>query len=76
MNTGTKTGRLAIGLAVGALVGTALGVLVAPQPGKQTRNLVRRKTSGYVSSVRGKFRRNGVVNGIADYAETHAELSS
>ena len=50
MKTDTKSGRLAKGLVVGALVGAAIGVLVAPQPGKQTRDLIRRKTGGYAGS--------------------------
>ena len=70
MNTETKTGRFAKGLVVGALVGAAVGLLLAPQPGKQTRNLIRSKTSGYAGSLREKFRRNGAVT---DYAESHAK---
>ena len=43
MNNGTKSGRFVKGLVVGAFVGTAVGLLVAPQTGRQTRGLVRRK---------------------------------
>ena len=46
METETKTGRFIKGLVVGALVGSVVGLLVAPQPGRQTRDLVRRKTGG------------------------------
>ena len=73
MKTETITGRFAIGLAVGALAGAAVGLLVAPQPGKQTRNLIRRKTGGYAGSLRERFRRNGAVEDTADYAESHAK---
>ena len=73
MKTETKTGRFAIGLAVGALAGAAIGLLVAPQPGKQTRNLIRSKTGGYAGSLRERFRRNGAVEDTADYAESHAK---
>ena len=75
MNIGAKPGLFVKGLAVGALVGTALGVLVAPRPGKQTRNLVRRKTGGYAGSLRERFRRNGAVNHTADRAESHTTVS-
>ena len=75
MKTVTNSGRLAKGLFVGALVGAALGVLVAPQPGKQTRNLIRRKTGSYAGSLRERFRRNDAVNGTADHAESYAKAS-
>lgn len=75
MKTETKTGRFANGLVVGALVGVALGVLMAPQPGRQTRNLIRRKTGGYGGSLRERFRKNGAVNEPADRAESHAKVS-
>lgn len=70
MKTETKTGRFAKGLAVGALVGAAVGLLVAPQPGRQTRNLIRRKTGGYAGNLRERFRRNGAAEDTADYAES------
>ena len=75
MKTETKTGRFVKGLVVGALVGATLGVLAAPQPGSQTRNLVRRKTGGYVGSLREKIRRNDAVDDVADYTGSHAEVS-
>ena len=73
MKTETKTGRFAKGLVVGALVGAAVGLLVAPQAGRQTRNLIRSKTGGYAVSLRGRFRRNGAVDDTKDYAESHAQ---
>ena len=75
MKTEAKTGRFAKGLVVGALVGAALGVLAAPQPGRQTRNSIRRKTGGYAVSLRERFRRNGAVNETADRAESNAKVS-
>jgi len=73
MKTETKTGRFAKGLVVGALVGAAVGLLVAPQPGRQTRDMIRRKTGGYAVSLRERFRRNGTVEDTPDYAESHAK---
>lgn len=34
---------MAIGLVVGAVVGLAIGFLYAPKPGKETRQLVKKK---------------------------------
>ena len=75
MKTETKSGHLSKGLVVGALVGAALGVLVAPQPGKQTRDLIRHKTVGYVGSLRERFKRNGAVNDTADRAHSQAKVA-
>ena len=72
MKTETKTGRLAKTLVAGVLVGAAVGLLVAPQPGKQTRNLIRRKTGAYAIALRARFRRNGTAN---DKSENHATVS-
>ena len=73
MKTETNNGRFAKGLVVGALVGAAAGLLLAPQPGRQTRNLIRSKTGGYAVSLRERFRRNGAVKHTGDYAESHAK---
>ena len=60
-----KTDHFANGLVVGTPVGAAVGLLVAPQPGRQTRNLIRRKTGGSAGSLRERFRRNGAVSPTA-----------
>lgn len=51
MKSEMKPGRFVKGLAVGALVGAAVGLLVAPQSGRQTRGLIRRKTGGYAGNI-------------------------
>ena len=76
MKSGPKTGRFVKGLVVGALVGTAVGLLVAPQPGRQSRSSIRRKSGEYIGNLRGRFRRSRPVNGTVDHTETHAEVSS
>ena len=75
MNSGTKSGRFVKGLVVGALVGTAVGLLVAPQTGKKSRDLVRDKTGGYVDNLRARLRRSNAMNGSADHAESQAKVS-
>ena len=76
MSNGTKSGRFVKGLVVGALVGTAVGLLVAPQTGRQTRDLLRDKTGGYVSNFRGILRRSNAINGSADHAESQTKVSA
>ena len=76
MKVETKSGRLIMGMIVGALAGAAAGLLVAPQPGRDTREVIRRKTGGYVGILREKFRRNISVNGAEEPANSHAEVSS
>ena len=76
MKTETRTGRFTKGLVVGALVGAAVGLLVAPQPGRQTRDLVRGKAGGYVGSLRQRFQRNGAVNDTVGRTESRAKVSA
>jgi len=44
MNRDTSTGFFS-GLLVGAVIGVAVGLLYAPQPGTETRRLVKEKAS-------------------------------
>ena len=44
-------GGIAIGLLVGALVGAAAALLSAPQPGQQTRALIREKGSEFADKA-------------------------
>lgn len=53
MNRDTATG-LGLGLLIGALIGAAVGILYAPHPGKETRQLIKDKTGNIVQKVRGK----------------------
>ena len=76
MKAETKSGRFITGMIVGAFAGAAAGLLVAPQPGRQTREVFRRKTGDYVGILREKFRRNISVNGAEEPANSHAEVSS
>jgi gas vesicle protein len=45
------------GLIAGALAGAVGALLLAPKAGKDTRDLVRRKGSEYISTVREKLQR-------------------
>jgi gas vesicle protein len=45
------------GLIVGALAGVVGALLLAPKAGKDTRDLVSRKGSEYISTVREKLQR-------------------
>jgi gas vesicle protein len=55
MTRNNKIAPLATGVIAAALAGATAGVLFAPKHGKETRAMIRRKTSGYVGALRGKF---------------------
>ncbi|EKD49440.1 MAG: hypothetical protein ACD_63C00146G0008 [uncultured bacterium] len=42
-NSGDGAGNFMVGLLMGVVVGGALGLLYAPQSGKETRKLIRKK---------------------------------
>ncbi len=42
----------ALGLILGAAIGVALGFLLAPQPGKETRELLKDKAAGVSETVK------------------------
>ena len=61
----TSRNHIVTGIIVGALVGTALGLLVAPQTGKETRQIVATKGSAikskagdYFTVIRNKMKKN------------------
>ena len=50
-----KSGKVVLGLAVGAAVGTALGVLFAPAKGSVTRRRMERRGTACANDVKGKL---------------------
>jgi gas vesicle protein len=50
-----KSGKVVLGLAVGAAVGTALGMLFAPAKGSVTRKRIERRGVGCAEDVKGKL---------------------
>ena len=63
-NKGKNEGKTLIGgILTGAVAGAALGLLFAPKVGKETRDLVQRKSRDYTSTVREKIRRRGKSDG-------------
>lgn len=51
-------GRLVTGLTAVALIGAGVGLLVAPKPGKDTREIMRCKTGQYFDHLRNRLRRD------------------
>jgi gas vesicle protein len=49
---------IGVGLIAGVLAGTTVGLLCAPQPGRETRGMIWQKTAGYVGAVRRRFGRS------------------
>ena len=74
----TKGNNVITGLIAGAFIGTAVGLLVAPKPGKETREMVatragewRTKAGDYVGTLRQKIRRDAQANGVEELSDEH-----
>ncbi len=52
MNSGSK---FLFGFVVGILTGAAIGLLMAPEPGEDTRNLIREKIDEYAEEGKKVF---------------------
>ena len=50
-----NSGRVSMGLIAGAVAGVSVGMLVAPKTGKETREIIRHKTSDYAGTLRERF---------------------
>ena len=73
VSNGKSTGKVVAGLAAGAVVGAALGLLFAPNPGKQTRDKVRSKGQRTIGLLRDRYQKKRVssrvesdVNGVLE----------
>jgi len=47
--------KLTVGLVIGTAVGATLGTIFAPKVGKDTRNLVKNKSTEVVSIIRSRL---------------------
>ena len=48
--------RFVTGMLFGAVVGAAIGLLIAPKPGSETRQLVRERAGEFVGTARERVR--------------------
>jgi hypothetical protein len=48
-----------VGIITGASVGALAGLLLAPKPGKETREMVQGQANKYAVGIRGRMGRNG-----------------
>ena len=79
MTTGNK---FVTGLIAGAVIGSVAGLLMAPKPGKETRqtvarraNVLKNKAGGYAVTIREKMRRNDVP-GLEESHNAHSQRSN
>ncbi len=49
------TAKLVIGLILGAGLGTGVGLILAPRAGKDTRNLVKNKSTELVGTIKSRI---------------------
>jgi gas vesicle protein len=54
--TGRETGNLFIGLGIGLAIGTIVGLMVAPQSGSETRQLIKDKVGKVADTVSSKVK--------------------
>ena len=78
----TKGNKFVTGLIAGAVVGAIAGLLVAPKPGKETRQIVvtraeelRSKAGDYVTTLRQKVRKGSTVE-IEESSNDHVGASN
>ena len=79
----TNENRLITGLIAGALLGAIAGLLLAPKPGKESRQIVstravefRQKAGDYVDTLRQKIRKGGSVNNMNESSNDHVATTS
>jgi gas vesicle protein len=59
-----NTGKTALGMLAGIATGALLGILFAPDSGKNTRKKIVQKGEGYADDVKGKF--NGLLDSMKE----------
>ncbi len=79
----TNENRLVTGLIAGALLGTIAGLLLAPKPGKESRQIVstravefRQKAGDYVDTLRQKIRKGEAGHNMHESSNDHVATTS
>ena len=62
-----KSSKIITGVLIGAAAGAVLGILFAPEKGKDTREKLRRKGADLKDNLKGRI--NDLVDGITDEIE-------
>jgi gas vesicle protein len=58
-----SSGKLLLGVLAGVAAGAVLGILFAPDKGKDTRKKIVKKGEDYVDEIKGKF--NGLIDDLS-----------
>ena len=72
----TSSNKLISGLAAGAIIGAAAGILFAPNPGKETRQVVGAKAVGYIGNLRGKIKKVRGTEAVEQYSDNGVQTFS
>ncbi len=79
----TSRNNLITGLLAGAIVGAAAGILFAPKPGRETRQVVgakavdlRDRAGGYIGNIRERIRRTRGTEAVEEYSDNGIQTFS
>jgi len=79
----TSRNNLITGLVAGAIIGAATGLLFAPKPGKETRQVVgakavdlRNRAGGYIGNLRDKIKKSRGTEPVEEYSDNGVQTFS
>lgn len=72
----TSSNNLITGLVAGAIIGAAAGILFAPKPGRETRQVVgtkavdlRDKAGDYIGNLKDRIRKGRETEAVEEYSD-------
>ena len=72
----TSSNNLITGLVTGAIIGAAAGILFAPKPGRETRQVVgtkavdlRDKAGDYIGNLKDRIRKGRETEAVEEYSD-------
>ena len=79
----TSRNNLITGLLAGAIIGAAAGILFAPKPGRETRQVVgakavdlRDRAGGYIGNIKERIRKTRGAEAVEEYSDNGIQTFS